>query len=154
LGLAFVVLLAAVVRAEAQDAPVPQETGGPQVVVIAEKSPVAAGVLEWTLPTLGYGYAGDWTRGVPSALVRIAGVALFLPHLGSAFLFVEPPSCESKCVAGAVMLVGGTIWAIVDAGRTASRENARRRDAVLGSTVMPILGPTGRGIGVRISVGI
>lgn len=152
LHLVFIVLLSTAVRVQAQDTPTTPEADAPPVVVVSEKSPVAAGVLEWVLPTLGYGYAGNWTRGIPPALVRITGATLVLSQYGLPG-FGEPQPCEGECVVGVVMAVGATIWAIVDAGRTASRENARRRDTIFGSAAMPTLGPTGRGIGLRISVG-
>ena len=107
----------------------------PQVAVISEKSPFLAGTLEITLPTLGYAYAGDWTRGLPSAGVRILGLLLWGEQLSP----YGPPPCDAKCVAGGVMLIGGLIWAAKDAAGTARRTNEGRRAEALGAIVLPTL---------------
>ncbi len=146
------ILLITAVGARAQEGPTTRGGGDAQsVAVVSEKSPVAAGVLEWAFPTLGYAYAGNWSRGVPSALVRITGLVLFMED--QFVIFGEPPPCEGQCVLGVAMALGGTIWAIVDAGRTATRENERKRASVLGATVVPTYGPAGPGIGLHVPVG-
>lgn len=122
-----------------------------QVVSAPEKSPVVAGVLEWVVPTVGYAYAGNWLRGVPPALVRIAGLALVFEQ--QFVIFGEPPPCTGQCVLGTAMMIGGTVWAIIDAARTATRENERRRTAPLGATLVPTYGAAGVGLGVSVPVG-
>jgi hypothetical protein len=148
---ACALILVTVAGTQAQDSPPSRNDDAPSVLAISEKSAVAAGVLEWVFPTLGYGYAGDWSRGLPSALVRIAGIFLIIDH--QFVIFGEPPPCQGQCILGTVMAVGGSIWAIVDAGRTANRENERRRAAVLGATVVPTYSPSGAGISVHVPVG-
>lgn len=137
-------------QAGAQDVPT-ADGDSASVVVVSEKSPVAAGVLEWVFPTIGYAYAGNWTRGLPSGLVRITGAVLIVSQ--QFVIFGEPPPCRDECVAGAIMLVGGTVWAIIDAGRTASKENERRRASLLGASVAPTFGPAGAGLAFRVPIG-
>ena len=147
-GLFVLVVLISAVRVHAQCAPSTPDAAIPSIVV-SGKSPVTAGYLELLLPTLGYGYAGNWSRGIPSALVRITG-------LGLAFNASNTTGRARTEALGLAIFGAGAIWAVIDASRTASRENARRREAVLGGTVMPTLGlgPTGTGVGLHVSIGL
>ena len=123
----------------------------PEIVVISEKSAMVAGALEWIFPTVGYAYAGNWVRGLPSAGLRIGGLLLALDR--QSVSFGETPPCQGQCVLGLVMAVGGTIWAIVGAGSTARHENDRRRAAARGVQVAPTFGAGGAGVGVRVALG-
>ncbi len=146
-----VLLLASAGPAHAQEPLSPDSAGG-SVVQVTEKSTIAAGLLEWLVPTAGYAYAGNWVRGIPSALARVGGIALYLDDQFT--IFGSPPPCEAKCVAGAALAVGGTIWGIVDASATASRENERRRAEATRRTVSlyPRVGRSGVGLGFRVVV--
>ncbi len=102
-----------------------------QVVVISERSPVLAGALEvFTFPTIGYAYAGNWRRGIPSGLVRLGGLGLIISQ--QLTIFGDPPPCRDRCVAGAVIFGLGTIWALIDVVGTTKRENERRRERAVG----------------------
>lgn len=125
-----------------------------QVVVVSEKSPWVAGALEYFVPTLGYGYAGNWKRGLPTAVARVAGLALLL---GDAFDDIsimgptsDPPPCEGRCVVGVALIVVGSVWAIADASAEAKRYNARQHARAV--AMSPILSPRGWGVSVAVSV--
>ena len=135
--------------ARAQDRPQAPNEDAPQVVVISEKSPFVAGVLEvFVLPTVGYAYAGNWSRGIPSALVRIVGLGLVVEQQFT--IFGKPPPCEGQCVVGAVLYGVGTIWAAIDAAGTAKRENEKRRERAVGVAVLPNIHSFGASHAVRI----
>jgi hypothetical protein len=112
----------------------------PPVVVISEKSPVAAGVLEWVIPTAGYAYSGNWSRGIPSAVVRVAGLVLWFNEAswsGAGHVMGEGPSCRTTaCSIGLAAVVGGTIWGVLDAAATTTRGNERRRAAALSEVAL------------------
>ena len=134
--IALLLSLAMATDARAQDRPQALNEDAPQVVVISEKSPFAAGVLEvLTLPTIGYAYAGNWRRGIPSGLVRLGGVGLVASQQFT--IFGDPPPCRDRCVAGAVILGLGTIWALIDAVGTTKRENEKRRERAGGVAHAP-----------------
>ena len=116
--------------------------------VASDRSPTAAVVLEWALPTVGYAYAGNWTRGIPSALVRLAGLATFLDDQFT--IFGSPPPCESQCLVGLGIATAGTVWAMFDAARTTTRENDRRRAAATGVSVTTSVGRRHVGVGLRV----
>ncbi|MGD8319546.1 MAG: hypothetical protein PVJ02_03810 [Gemmatimonadota bacterium] len=119
-----------------------------KVVVVSEKSPWVAGALEYFVPTLGYGYAGNWKRGVPPNVVRLFGFGLYFADqfdvLGSA------PPCEDQCVAGLALAIVGSVWAIADASAEAKRYNARQQNRTV--AMSPVLSPGGWGMSMAISV--
>lgn len=118
----------------------------PGVVVVTGKSPFVAGALEIiTFPTIGYAYAGNWTRGFPSAAVRILGFALWREQM-----FWSPPPCRAQCIAGAIMLYGGWIWAASDAAGTARRTNEELRTEALRGALLPTL--HGGSLGVQFQL--
>ena len=126
-SIALLLSLAVAPGARAQDRPQAPNEDTPQVVMISERSPSAAGVLEvFTLPTIGYAYAGNWRRGIPSGLVRLGGLGLVISQQFT--IFGAPPPCRDRCVAGAVILGLGTVWALIDVVGTTKRENERRRE--------------------------
>lgn len=125
-------------------------TDATPVVVVSQKSPVLAGVLEWLVPTVGYAYAGNWARGVPPAAVRITGFILLAADQFT--VFGSPPPCRTQCIVGATMAIGGTIWSIVDAAATASRENGKRRRALRGPPVTLMVVPGRGAVGLRIRI--
>ena len=122
--MALLLSLAVAPGARAQDRPQAPNEDASQVVVISEKSPFAAGVLEvFTLPTIGYAYAGNWRRGIPSGLVRLGGLGLIISQ--QLTIFGDPPPCRDRCVAGAV------IFGLDDLGphRCRGHHEARKREA-------------------------
>jgi hypothetical protein len=121
-----------------------------RVVAISKKYPIAAGVLEFLYPTAGYAYAGNWSRGFPPALVRVTG-AVLLAEFAIGYMAALP--CTARCATGAAMYFGGTIWAVFDAGATATRTNVRKLEASGGISVYPTLGQEGFGVGARVPVG-
>lgn len=86
-----------------------------------ERSPLAAAALETLVPVLGHIYAGDWRRGISPALVYAGGVAAF------AYAYNECTDCEFLLIGGAVAWLGGRVWGIVSAARTAQERNERVR---------------------------
>ena len=123
----------------------------PQGAVVSTRSPALAGTLELlTLPTVGYAYAGNWLRGVPSALLQVVGVGLVIEQQFCLCIFEEPPPCEGQCILGIAMAIGGRVWAVIDAAATARRANEDRRTAALGPVLVPTFGGAGPGLGVRI----
>ena len=125
--IALLLYLAMAPAARAQDRPQAPNEDAPQVVVISEKSPFAAGGLEvFTLPTIGYAYADNWRRGIPSGLVRLGGIGLIVSQ--QLTIFGDPPPCLDLCVAGTVIFSLGTIWAVIDVVGTTKRENEKRRE--------------------------
>ena len=145
------ILLALAAEIQAQDTSGAPEGDTRQVVVVSEKSALGAAALEWFIPTVGYAYAGSWSRGIPSGLVRVGGLVLMASQ--QLVLFGEPPPCRDRCVVGAAVFAAATIWAMVDAGRTAGRENEKRRAAASGVALVPTFGDAGPGLGLRIPVG-
>lgn len=152
--ISLLLLLAAPPALFGQDPhPEPDTASGP-VVVISEKSPSGAAMLEWLLPTAGYGYAGDWSRGIPPGFVRVAGIAMVFTDQFT--ILGDPPPCEGTCVAGMILAVGGTLWSVLDAAATARRTNERlREEAPSHMSISPVRGPDGTGmrIGMRLPVG-
>ena len=136
--------------ARAQDRPQAPNEDAPQVVVISERSPVLAGALEvFTLPTIGYAYAGNWRRGIPSGVVRLGGLGLILSQQFT--ILGDPPPCRGRCVAGAVIFGLGTIWAVIDVVGTTKRENDKRREraGAMAGAPSTARGPLGPSISTR-----
>ena len=89
------------------------------VFVGGERSAVLSGVLEY-FPTLGFAYAGDWTRGfLPNAFRVVALVGAF--STGD-FLDSGSSSGTAEAVWG-VALGATSVWAIVGAVNTAKDHN-------------------------------
>jgi hypothetical protein len=120
-----------------------------QTIVVADKSAFAAGALEWMIPTVGYAYAGNWSRGILPGLVRISGMGLLFSHLS--LMWLEDAPCRGRCVAGCVMGLGGAVWAVVDAANTAKRENRRRR-AAAGVSIVPTVDHNGLGAAILVAI--
>jgi hypothetical protein len=90
------------------------------------REPIVAGAMEWFIPFLGYAYAGDERAGVYPNLVLFGGIGLMIAALGCdvddwAF------DCETMFGVGASAAVVGKVWAVVGAGRAASRRNSGPR---------------------------
>jgi len=85
------------------------------VVLVEPRSAFLSGLIEYFVPTVGYAYAGNWKKGLLPNAVRTAGFIAAVSADDSV------DDCEAVCVAGAVAAVGGTIWAIFGAQRTAKR---------------------------------
>lgn len=70
---ALAALLASPVAGQAPPQPIPVDSAS----VVGARSPLVAGLLEFYVPTVGYAYAGDWTRGLlPTAVRGAATVAI------------------------------------------------------------------------------
>ena len=132
----------------AQDLPGATDSTNPTSV--SDRSAAAAVVLEWALPTVGYAYAGNWSRGIPPAVVRLLGFAMVLDHQFT--IFGSPPPCEGQCAFGYGIAAAGTVWAMFDVARTTTRENARRRAAAVEVSVAPSSGRNGLGVGLRVTM--
>lgn len=94
-----------------------------------ERSPVLAGGLELFLPTVGFGYAGDWQRGLLPNVVRV----------GSVVGIVATDVCDSAegndatCAVLAGTLAIAHVWATIGAVNTARDHN---RTVGQGSTAL------------------
>ncbi len=150
--MALLLSLAVAPGARAQDRPQAPNEDASQVVVISERSPVLAGALEvFTLPTIGYAYAGNWRRGIPSGLVRLGGLGLILSQQFTTL--GDPPPCRGRCVAGAVIFGWGTIWALIDVVGTTKRENQKQRERAVEVAVLPNVRSFGASLAVRVRTG-
>ena len=147
--------ISALAGAEKLSAQLPLSDDTAQVVVVSEKSPLGAAFLEYLLPTAGYAYAGDWRRGVPSAAVRLIGFAMIMSDVApriSPFSSSSSRPCEENCKWGLGLAAVGTVWAMVDAARTAQRENRRHHERTTGLMFSPDLRPAGLGARLHVSI--
>lgn len=106
-----------------------------------KSSAVAAG-LEIIVPILGHGYAGNAKRGILPAILRVGGgVARGLAG--------DDDDKETQAGIGAVAFLGGTIWGIVSAVRTANEHNRSLSSGNASLTLLPT--PDGRlGVGMAL----
>ena len=114
------------------------------------RSAVAAGVLEWLVPTAGYAYAGDWGRGLLPNAVRLGGFVLFITQYEVNVFFADDDECPSGCVLGLVMAAAGSIWAIAGSVAATQNHNDRLREAASQLVLLP--GPYG-GLTVGLRLG-
>jgi len=93
------------------------------VYVGTRHSPTASGFLEFFVPTAGFAYAGDWTRGFLPNAFRVATLIGF----GVTADGPEGDVCEGEgaCHAWSIGVLATTVWAIVGAVRTANDHNER-----------------------------
>ncbi len=124
------ILFAAFVGTVLLSAPTGGAAQSVDTVHIAEsRSALLSGVLEWLVPTVGYAYAGDWKGGLLPNTVRIGGTI--------AYLASDANNCEAVCTAGLLAGVGGTVWAIVGAAKTAKRRPSEPQPTRSGLMVVP-----------------
>lgn len=126
-----------------------------------KKEPWAAVGLEWLVPVVGHAYAGDAKRGLLPAAVSVGGIVVAV---------AGPKSCETEtsagvvweyceagsgAIIGALVFVGGRIWGMVSASRTANEFNRDLRDRLgIGSMGFAVV-PDGRGrVSASVRVGI
>jgi hypothetical protein len=116
---------------------------GDTVYVGLEHSPTASALLEFVFPTAGFAYAGDWHRGfLPNAFRIAATIGVAAQESGD--------ECEDECAVWAVALLGTTVWAMVEAVRTAKDYNAVIREPASLLLVEP--GPYGGvSMGLRLT---
>lgn len=98
-----------------------QEPASRAEVGLPEKSEMTAAFYEYLLPALGHAYAGDWQRGVPPALVSLAGAGLALHGLEACF-------SETSCGIlgfGLAVAFAGRLWGISSAIQTTRAYNQR-----------------------------
>ena len=100
-----------------------------------EKSEAAAIGLELILPVLGHAYAGDAKRGILPAIVHVGGFATLilvaLENIGDfplGDLFGEEENSggnglDARVYAGLAAFLGGKVWGVVSAARTARDHN-------------------------------
>lgn len=109
------------------------------------RSPPAAAVLE-VVPLLGHWYAGDVKRGILPAGLRMGGAAV--AGLSGCDLVDLSPCSEELFLAGLGVGLGGWIWSMVSAYRTASDRNQAIR-----TRNMPVQINYNVGDRVRITMG-
>ncbi len=85
------------------------------------KSPFVAAGLELVLPILGNGYAGNAKRGILPAILRVGGVVTVAAAADETGFIPEEKSTQAWI--GLAAGVGGTVWGIVSAVRTANAHN-------------------------------
>ncbi len=91
----------------------------------ATRSPALAAVLEglvWPLP-VGHWYAGDMKRGLLPKAVELGGIPLMLMCADIIGTADCSDTQETVSGLGAVMFLGGWVWGMVSAYRTASDRN-------------------------------
>ena len=109
--------------------------------VQGERSPVAAGILEWFVPTAGFGYAGDWSRGIWPNALRLGGTVLFFTTLfEDSTLFSDEWECGAACKTGLVISAVGGIWAIAGAVDATHDFNNQLRAAASRVSLSPLPG--------------
>ncbi len=141
----LLLLLGAPSRAPAQAPTTRTDT----VYVGGSRSPLVAGLLEASLPFVGYVYAGAPLRGyLPNALrfVSLIGMAT---TAGGGTDTTADSDCNWKCTAWVLTFAGSTVWAVLGAADAARDHNGPMRQR----TVRPLLVPTSAGglaLGIRI----
>ncbi len=80
-------------------------------------------------PTVGYAYAGDWKGGLLPNTVRVSGTFVYLAS--------DTNNCQAVCTVGLLAGVGGTVWAIVGAARTAKQRPTEPQSPLSGLMVAP-----------------
>ncbi len=104
------------------------------------RSPLAAGALDFFVPIAGHAYAGNWTRGIPSAVVSLisAGVAAGAAGqctgevLGAIFEAEKDPCSDEASTLNVALVVfaASRVWGAVSAAATANAHNRRILEAV------------------------
>lgn len=135
-----VVLLLVFIPASAESQ-VQNEPDPTPASVEGEVSPFTAGLLEWLIPTAGFGYAGDWNRGLWPNAVRVGGTVLFFASVfGDSNLLSDDWECGTACNVGLILSAVGGIWAVSGAVSTAKDHNDRLRFASSVVTLAPLPG--------------
>jgi hypothetical protein len=93
-----------------------------QAVIPSPRSPVLAGILETAISTLGYAYAGNWSRGLPPFGGQVVGAVLIGTSYDS-----NSDECPTQCALGAAIWLGSKVWGVVGAVRTANERNQTLR---------------------------
>ena len=95
-----------------------------------KKSEVAALVLEILIPTVGHAYAGNWAKGLIPFGVTVAGYTT--AFVGAAECADHTGDCtggeNAKMLSGLIVGIGGQIWGMVSAYRTAENHNNELRE--------------------------
>ena len=89
------------------------------------RNPYAAGILEWVIPTLGYAYAGRWSKGLLPTAIRIGGIVLYtgIDH-------GEGSEWYRDYKTPLIVATVGTVWAVTGAANTARKRNLKLRKAI------------------------
>ena len=88
-----------------------------------------AAQLEGLVPLAGHAYAGDWGRGAFPTLVRVAGGAVAIAHHDFCIIFCSTDDGDLRWfTAGVAVYLGGTVWGVVSARRTARDRNQALRE--------------------------
>ena len=93
------------------------------VYVGSQHSAFAAGAIEFFVPTAGFAYGGNWTRGFLPNAFRIGS------FIGFGATYDEPnDKCSSACTVWSLGVLATTVWAIVGAVNTAKDHNEMVRE--------------------------
>ena len=114
-----IVLLAAPVAA--QQAPPLAMTPSPNISGKYPKSKAIAVGLEILVPILGHGYAGDAKKGVPPALVTLAGYVMIGATLDDDGEIKKGK--EGAALAGGAAALVGRAWALVQVSKMVEAHN-------------------------------
>ena len=96
------------------------------------KSKAVAVGLELVCPILGYGYAGNASRGIAPALITLTGaifITVTLDESGKIYGKVQMSSSQEKRVVwvGSAFFIGGRILALARVCNVVERHNQRLR---------------------------
>ncbi|MYG80289.1 MAG: hypothetical protein F4187_00270 [Gemmatimonadetes bacterium] len=88
-----------------------------------------AEILELLVPLAGHAYAGDLSRGAFPTFVRLAGGAVAFAHRDFCILWCDSDDGDLRWFsAGVAGYLGGTVWGVVSARRTARDTNEALRE--------------------------
>ena len=113
-------LLASPLMAEA---PTLNMTPQVPIIVQAPKSKAVAVGLEIVVPILGHGYAGNAKKGILPALVTFSGYVAIATTLDDDGEIKKDK--ESTAALGAVAVLAGRAWALVQVSRMVEEHNKR-----------------------------
>ena len=128
-------------------------TAAPQVVVIRERNPAAAGLFSFMIPGGGQLYNGQTGKGIAFFASGLFTVGMATRQECTEIVGLPGSEvCEFMNDAGvwAVAFLANSVWSIVHAVETAKRLNAEAL-AQPSVTVAPTVGTDGR-VGVSFSI--
>ena len=109
------------------DAAVPEEALPlvPQMSGVQEKNPWLAFVLSFVITGTGQFYNGENKKGVAMLAGAVTGAGMVISQIEDDAI----PEDNGVVAAGAILLVGSSLWSIIDAPISANRINREARQA-------------------------
>lgn len=111
------------------DAAVPEEALPlvPQMSDVQEKNPWLAFVLSFVITGTGQFYNGENKKGVVMLAGALTGAGMIVSQMENN----EIPDDNGVVTAGAIVLLGSSLWSVIDAPVSANRINREARQASL-----------------------